>query len=193
MVDSAFFSPDAVSTERRRMICAVGLERRDYPTLMEAVRDLDVEVVIAAGSPWSKWSDSSAGVAPPPNVEVSTFTQAELRDLYAQSAFTVMPLDAVDFQAGITAILEAMSMERAVVCTLTEGQTDTITDGVNGRYVPPGDVDALRLTISELLDDQPEADRLGRNGRAWILEHGDVDIYAARVASALTACAATAS
>src|SRR5262245_53342750 len=36
MVDAEFFQPSAVRAHRRRMACAAGLERRDYPTLMRA-------------------------------------------------------------------------------------------------------------------------------------------------------------
>ena len=122
------------------MICAAGLERRDYPTLMEAVDGLDVRVVIAAASPWSTKSDSTENRDIPSNVEVRRLSLFELRDLYAASRFVVMPLFDVEFQAGITTILEAMSMGHAVVCTRTEGQTDTIIEGETGLYVRPGDV-----------------------------------------------------
>jgi glycosyltransferase involved in cell wall biosynthesis len=182
MVDTKFFDASNVDAGRRRMICAVGLERRDYPTLIDAVRGLDAEVVIAAASPWSKQSDSSAGHALPANVRVQRYDQHELRTLYAQSAFTVMPLVEIDFQAGITAILESMAMSRAVVCTRTTGQTDTVIDGENGRYVPPADPTALRAAIDELLDDPALADELGAGGRRWVIANAGIERYARRLA-----------
>lgn len=182
MVDTEFFRPDAVAAEPRRMICSAGLERRDYPTLMDAVDGLDLEVVIAAASPWSKQADSSQQRPLPSNVEVRRLSLFELRELYAASAFVVMPLVDVDFQAGITTILEAMAMGRAVVCTRTPGQTDTIVDGETGVYVPPGDPAALRAAIERLLADPAEAARLGANARRWVVEHGDIDVYAERLA-----------
>jgi hypothetical protein len=89
-----------------------------------------------------------------------------------------MPLVDVEFQAGITTILEAMAMGRAVVCTRTAGQTDTIVDGVTGLYVPPGDADALRATIQRLLDFPAECAALGRAARDWVVEHAELDRYA---------------
>jgi glycosyltransferase involved in cell wall biosynthesis len=163
------------------MICSAGLERRDYPTLMAAVEGLDVKVVIAAASPWSKQADSSAGRTLPDNVEVRKLDHFQLRRLYAESAFVVMPLVDVDFQAGITTILEAMSMGLAVVCTRTSGQTDTVIDGHNGVYVRPSDPAALRAAIVRLLADQGEADRLGTNGREWVVAQADVSVYAQRI------------
>jgi glycosyltransferase involved in cell wall biosynthesis len=187
MVDPGFFDPAAVPAQRRRMICAAGLERRDYPTLMAAVADLDVEVVIAAASPWSKWTDSSSLVAPPPNVEIRRLGFVDLRRLYAEAQLVVMPLDDVDFQAGITTILEAMAMERAVICTRTRGQTDTLIDGSTGVYVPLGDVPALRDAVAELVARPAEADRLGRQGRRWVLEQASLDVYARRLGRELDA------
>lgn len=191
MVDTAFFAPDATTVERRRMICSAGLERRDYPTLMRAVDGLDVEVVIAAASPWSKRADSTADVPVPANVEIRRLDLFELRDLYAASRFVVMPLDDVDFQAGITTILEAMAMARPVVCTRTPGQVDTIEEGVTGRYVPIGDVDAMRTTIRELLDDDDRIDALGDAARDWVVASADVARYAAFLATIVRDCAAS--
>jgi glycosyltransferase involved in cell wall biosynthesis len=163
------------------MICTAGLEFRDYPTLLRAVTGLDVDVVVGAASPWSKRSSDLDGVAVPDNVRVDRFSLAELRDLYARSSMVVMPLHPVDFQAGITTILEAMSMERAIVCTMTPGQTDTLVDGVTGVYVPPGDPVALRDAITRLLADDDLRRRLGRAARAWTLEHAELDRYVAQI------------
>jgi len=178
MVDTDFFDRDRVTAQRKRQICSAGLERRDYPTLMAAVDGLDVEVVIAAASPWSKQPDSSAGRRLPENVDIRRLDHFELRQLYAECAFVVMPLVDVDFQAGITTILEAMSMGLAVVCTRTRGQTDTVIDGENGIYVSAGDAPELRAAIGRLLADTGEAERLGTNGRQWVVDHADVGTYA---------------
>lgn len=184
MVDTGFWTPELVTVgaRSRPMICAVGQELRDYPTLVEAVRGLDVDVVVAAASPWSKREDSSAGLDIPPNVEVKAFGLFDLRQLYADAAFVVVPLQETDFQAGITTILEAMSMGRAVVCTRTAGQTDTLVDEVNGVYVPPADVPALRGAIERLLADPATAARLGAAGRAWVVDHADIATYATDLA-----------
>lgn len=181
MVDSDFFSLDAVTPKQRRMICAVGLEFRDYPTLVEAVRGLDVEVVIAAASPWSKRSDSTQDVEIPDNVTVQKFTQFELRQLYADCLFMVMPLYEVDFQAGVTALLEAMAMERAVVCSRTSGQTDVVVDGETGVYVPPEDSTTLRAAIVDLLDNPSRAEAMGKAGRLRIEREMNLERYVERL------------
>jgi glycosyltransferase involved in cell wall biosynthesis len=181
MVDSHFFDLGHVKPERKQMICAVGLERRDYPTLIEAVKDLDVQVVIAAASPWSKQADTTAGQVLPSNVTVRRFSQYELRQLYADSRMLVMPLYDVEFQAGVTAILEAMSMQRAVICSRTRGQTDVIVDEKTGLYVPPGNPQALRAAIKRLLDSPAEADQMGLAGRQLVEQKMSQDSYIVRL------------
>jgi glycosyltransferase involved in cell wall biosynthesis len=187
MVDTRFFDPVRVEAQRTRMICAAGLERRDYPTLLEAVRDLDVRVVIAADSPWSKGADTTRGRELSPNVEVCSLGFRDLRQLYADALFVVMPLKDVEFQAGVTTVLEAMAMSRAVVCSSTRGQTDVIEHGVTGLYVPPGDAAAMRATIERLLHDVELADWLGAAGREHVERVSDVRVYARRLAGVIEA------
>ena len=190
MVDHHFFSPDQATAapaipERagasRPLICSVGLEFRDYPTLMDAVAGLDVDVIVAAGSPWSKREDTTQQAVIPDNVIVRRFSQFALRDVYAQSALLVMPLFNVNFQAGVTALLEAMAMEKAVVCSLTPGQTDVVVDGVTGRYVPPGDAAALRHAITRLLADPQQRAAMGAAGRRRIVEEMSLEQYVLRL------------
>lgn len=191
MVDQQFFS--AAETEKQPdlpgitdtgipYICSVGLEFRDYPTLMEAVEGLeDLHIVIAAGSPWSKREDQTKTADIPSNVTVKRFTQKELCQLYHKSEFVVMPLLENDFQAGITAILEAMALEKAIICTETRGQIDVIQEGVTGMYVPPHDPQALRHAIETLLADRPLADKMGKAGRKIIDDEMNLDEYTLRL------------
>lgn len=191
MVDAKFFAPGSVQASEwpawlkelePPIICAVGLERRDYPTLLEAVSGLDVRVIIAAASPWSKQSDTTQGRVVPPNVLVRKFTQHELRFVYDASAFLVMPLYPVDFQAGVTAILEAMAMSRPVVCTRTPGQTDVVRDEETGLYVEPQDAKALRTAIERLLARPEEANAMGAAGKRVIDVEMSLDHYCTRLA-----------
>jgi glycosyltransferase involved in cell wall biosynthesis len=158
------------------MICSAGLEWRDYPTMLEAINGLNVEVKLAAASPWSKHRNETEQRTLPPNVSARRYEYNELRQLYADSRFVVVPLYENDFQAGITTILEAMAMGKAVITARTTGQIDTIRHGENGLYYPPGDAAALRTEIQRLLDAPELAEQLGRQARrdienAWSLDH----------------------
>ncbi len=114
------------------MICSVGLEYHDYDTLIAALaylpRDSSPAVVIAAASHWSAHGGIEETRPLPPGVRVGSFDYAELRALYARARFVVVPLEDVDNQAGITTILEAMSMGKAVIVSHARGQTDVVRD-----------------------------------------------------------------
>ena len=209
--DVDFWQPLPDVAEERQ-ICSVGLEFRDYPTLVQAVDGLDVKAVIAAASHWSKRRNTAANAPQPSNVEVDSFDYFALREVYSRSAIVVVPLDDVDFQAGITTILEAMSMGKPVIVTHTVGQTDVVEDrrqitrgarprgrpesllrqaaaevGVsiepNGFYVPPGDPGALRRAIEYLLERPDERARLGNAGRRAIEQLAGLDQYVVRLSA----------
>lgn len=191
MVDSDFFrssrQPFAGNDERRPLLCTAGRESRDYPCLIEAVRGLDVDLVVASASPWSRRDDNAREVSLPDNVTVTALNQTELRELLDRADAVVVPLQPTDFQAGVTTVLEAMAMERPVVCSATEGQTDVVEDGVNGLYTPPGDVAAMRRTIELLLSDPTAAVTMGKRGRQLVEHRADVRVYADTFAGVVSA------
>jgi len=183
--DDRFYRPLATRVNPNQ-ICSAGLEWRDYPVLIEAVTAMpELCVKLAAASPWSKHEDQTAGRALPPNVEARRYHYHGLRALYAESSFVVVPLRETDFQAGVTTILEAMAMGKAVIATRTTGQTDVITDGENGLIVAPGDVAGWQRAIMRLRNDDVLRQRLGRNARRWVEENAALDRWAGRLAEAV--------
>jgi glycosyltransferase involved in cell wall biosynthesis len=180
--DHCFYRPLAPAPDAPpSLICSAGLEWRDYPTLIEAVRGLDVEVRLGAASPWSKHRNETEHRDLPPNVTARRYEYGELRRLYADSRFVVVPLYENDFQAGITTILEGMAMGKAIITSRTTGQVDTIREGCNGLYVPPGDPDALRAAITRLLADADEAQRLGAQARCDLEANRTLDHWVERI------------
>ena len=63
------------------------------------------------------------------------------------------------------ALLEAMASSRAVVATMVGSVAEAVTDGWNGRLVPPADRAALTSALRELLSDQSLRARFGANAR----------------------------
>ena len=198
-VDELFWSPreatDPGESTASTTICSVGCISgfRDYATLVEAVRSLPVRVELAVGSLILSEENrrrraeifrSAIPVASlPGNVGYQyDLSPTALRDLYARSRFVVVPLEEVDFDAGVTTITEAMAMGKAVVVTRNKGQVDIVRDGVDGVYVPPRDPRALREAIVHLLENPAEVERMGAAGRAAVLSHHRLDDYVARVA-----------
>jgi len=181
--DTKFYRPMLPSIDApERMISGAGLEWRDYPTLIEAVRGMPVELRLGAASPWSKHQNETEKIALPPNVMAQRYEYFDLRQLYADSRFVVVPLYQNDFQAGITTILEGMAMGKAIISTRTEGSAGAIRDGENGILVPPGDTAAWRDAITRLLDNPGIAERMGHIGRQDMEQHMSLDHWVESIA-----------
>lgn len=165
--------------EPERLIAAAGMSDRDYVTLAEAVRGLDVQVRVAAFSPWVDPRRAPPSVPPPENVTYTRMPQSELRDLYARSMFVVVPLFPTRGQSGSLVIYESMAMGKGVVVGRTQGEMalGLVEDGVNGLFYEPGDVDGLRSAIKRLLDNPEEAKRLGEGARAIVERELNMDRY----------------
>jgi glycosyltransferase involved in cell wall biosynthesis len=75
-----------------------------------------------------------------------------------------------------------MAMELLVVATDEVGLPECVREP-GGRLVPPGDPDALRAALEEVLalplDERAAA---GAAGRAWVLEHANVQRETERLA-----------
>lgn len=209
-VDCRYFTnvTDRSIEQERPLIVAVGLESRDYVTLINAVTGLDVDVFIAASSLWS----GDHAMVPddlPSNVSVGSCSYSELRELYARAALAVVPLRNSPYQHGITAIQEAMAMALPVVVTRTKGQGDVVIDRrrvlrsdpsldtqgefaklfapnnpelqqSNGFYIGPGDELELRKCICYLLENRDVAASLGANAQRFAREVLSIELFVQR-------------
>jgi glycosyltransferase involved in cell wall biosynthesis len=152
-VDQQFFDPKQVETDRPDFVpsgpyvFSAGLEFRDYDSLVAAARDLPLQVVIAAGSPWSHNRYEMANGAQPDNVQMRRFSPKEMRELYARAEAVVVPLYPSLRACGMNVINESSQMNCPVIATRTEGLASYIVDGSNGIFVAPGDVQSLREAI----------------------------------------------
>ena len=181
-VDQQFWKPMPGAED---MICSGGREMRDYPTLIEAMRGLDIACHIATGNFRGKME---ATVKPlyeeielPPNITVGKKDYLELRALYARSRFVVVPLLPSDSDNGLNVILEGMAMGKAVICSRIRGQKDVIQEGKTGLYVPPQDISALRTAIRFLWDNPDIAKRIGTAAREHIVAFHSLDNFVSKV------------
>ena len=181
--DTHFWRPSAVREER--LVASAGREHRDYATLAHASTGLDAEVFIADGSGYNPKAQYTRPAELPFNLTSGFADYVALRDLYSRAQVVVVPLLPNDFQAGVTTVLEAMSMGKAVVVTETNGQRDVVEDGVTGIVVPPRNPQRLRAAIEFVLDHPAERDRFGRNARRAVERSHSLDLYARHLADHL--------
>jgi glycosyltransferase involved in cell wall biosynthesis len=186
-VDPDFFRPNPDAAVRQGQICSIGSEWRDQDTLLRAMTALpDLTLKLTAFSPWTKGARAIRPDTLPENVEARRYTYLELRELYETSMFSVVPVQDADFAAGITAIIEAMAMGKAVVTTVTRGcHPDIIRDGENGLLVPLHDAEAMTQAIRRLADDAALRARMGANARRWVEENATLGHWVGHIASAI--------
>jgi glycosyltransferase involved in cell wall biosynthesis len=99
----------------------------------------------------------------------------------------VVPLAAAPYAAGVTSIVEAMAMGKALVVSASPGVRDYVVDGTSALVVPIGDAGALRAAIERLWADGAERARMARHNRRWVERSFDTARYVERVARLLEA------
>lgn len=188
--DQQFWKPMAAETNT---ICSVGMEMRDYPTLVEALRPLDIPCHFAVGKSRGEIFQTVRELYEvdeiPANITTGPKSYQELRELYARSRFVVISLLPTDSDNGNTAILEAMAMGKAVICSRVEGQVDVIKEGETGVFVPQGDPIALREAITDLWDNPEKAKRMGQVAREQVEKHHNLEDFVGEIQSVVTEAA----
>ena len=187
LIDHLFWqSSPTVSPD---MICSAGREMRDYRTLIAALEGTGIKCHIASfveegkNDAWIK--DLRDPSRLPPEITAGSKEHVSRRELYARSRFVVVPLLESDTEHGVSVMLEAMAMSKAVICSRTKGQHDIIEEGTNGLFVPVGDPVALREAILFLWNNPGEAERMGRAARRFIETHHTIEQFVSTVRTAI--------
>lgn len=154
-------------------VFSAGRSGRDYPTLVEAVRGLPVDLRIACDldAPLRECADL-------PNVTVlrKCFGGAYVREL-EQASIVVVPLAVDDISAGQMVMLQAMAYRKPVIVTRIETILDYVDESCGITFVPARDPVALRRAIQMLLDDPEQARALGTRAYATYLARLSMDAY----------------
>lgn len=185
-VDNRFFAPERAAVyQKPPYILSVGVEMRDYRLLFEAVRSLDIDVIVKASSAWMAVGRDKL-TAIPTNVQIITqpLSYVELRDLYANAALVVIPVIETLQAAGITTILEAMAMSKCVIATRSSGLPDILVHNQTGIIVQP-DADALTDAITALMAAPQRRAALGYTGQQVVSTSTSVVEHARQVADFL--------
>lgn len=86
----------------------------------------------------------------------------DVRELLASFDLFVLPSI---FEGTPIAILEAMSMEKAIIATYVGGIPDVIDEDISGVLVEPKSPSMLATAIIELIENEPKRVFMGKNGR----------------------------
>lgn len=155
--------------EGKRYIVAVGrlVRRKDYPTLLKAVRDLhrdDTHLLLLGDGPERDnlaALASELGIAD--RVHLKGFVSDELKYQILSNS-DVFALISLHEGFGVV-YLEAMYCGLPVIAADQGGQVDLLSDGETGRLVPIGDAAEIAGSLRLILDDPARARQIGDYNR----------------------------
>jgi GT2 family glycosyltransferase len=190
-IDHRFYAPRSAGAGPPFALTLGETRLRDYPLLFRAMEGLALELrVLAHGYASAREKRPRVFSRQPANVILMPrISYVDLRALYAQASFVVLPVLDVPQPIGLTAALEAMCMARAVIATRSRGLSDYLADGETCLLVDGGDAAALRDAIRRLATDPALARRLGENGRARVEAGLNQSRYVGELADVLGAAA----
>jgi glycosyltransferase involved in cell wall biosynthesis len=135
---------------------------RDYRTLIEAVRPLDLPVWIATTRP-----EQARGIRVPSHVRIEGTSQAGFRQALAGSRLVVVPMESgLLHSGGQQTCLNAMALGKPTIAVGKRWASDFIINQENGIIVEYGDSDALRQAIVWVLQNSDKAQIMASRGKA---------------------------
>ena len=166
-IDVDFFdsSPETQNTNKERFILSVGKDMgRDYKTLVEAVKNIDIKVKIVA------FPRNVVGIDLPSNASIQVLPFIELLSLYRNCEFVVIPTKKQENIigsdcSGHLVLLDAMAAGKAIIASDRDTLKEYIADGAEGLIVKPENVGELRKAIQKLLDNPQMAQDMGRRAK----------------------------
>jgi len=127
-----------------------GGDTRDFPTLIQAIEGLDVQLKIVTFSPQHLGYQGEI----PKNCDIYWKIPLEaFIQLMANSLFVVVPLMKTNLPHGHTTVVQALCSGKAVLSNSDASVEDYITDGKEGLLVPPGNIKAYQKAILKLYHD----------------------------------------
>jgi len=125
-----------------------GGDKRDFSSLIEAIRGLNVNLKIVTYNRRYLGYDKEL----PNNCDIYwKMPLSQFLKMMARSQFVVIPLKETFVPHGHTTIVQAMRLGKAVISTRNASVEDYIIDEENGFLVPAGDVEGYRRKILKLL------------------------------------------
>ncbi len=145
-------------------VFAGGNGKRDYKTLVDAVLDTGIPVIISATDPAVRNQIEKL-----PNVIALAAWEPAFAQLQAGSRFTVVTMVDTGLKGGGEAnMCNGMWHGKPVIAVDRMAAEDYIVEGETGFIVPPGNVALLRRRILELWNDIDKCERMGQKAKEHV-------------------------
>jgi glycosyltransferase involved in cell wall biosynthesis len=171
-INTEFYEPLAIA--KKDYIFTIGNDTgRDFDTLIAAVKDMDIPVIL-------KTNEISINQSIlPNNVQLMSERVSfdELKQLYAKARLVVVPLKNSVHASGVNSVLEASAMARPMIVSSSEGIMDYFVPDETGISVKPLDPKGLADAIKWVIDNPDNAEQLGYNAKIFVEKHFTTERY----------------
>ncbi len=168
----AFFQKDEMELEPKEnnekpFIVAMGSARRDYATLINAVKENGIRTMIIAAP------RALEGIEILDNVEVvSGISMQECLELSNQARINIIPLQKIGSTgSGQVTIVTTMMLGKALIVSNCNGASDYIENGETGLLVEPGSVEEMRHAINKLWNDDDLRNKINKQAGTYAKRH----------------------
>jgi glycosyltransferase involved in cell wall biosynthesis len=176
MVDTAFFEKQGQA--ELGYIFSIGNDAgRDFDLLLDAIDGVDVEVIIKTRIV----IDPLKLIGKRVKIIENDISPIELRSLYSNCKFVVVPLKQTLNPSGVSTILEAGSMSKAVVVTPNTAIFDFIVPNVTAIVTDDFNYLSLRRSIVELLNKPDKVELLGKSHYKYVKCNSSIEALSARL------------
>jgi glycosyltransferase involved in cell wall biosynthesis len=185
-VDLSFYETARFSTDEPEFVLTAGKLMRDNDTLAKAFLEIDYPVFMACGK---QCAPTIPGLPPHIRVRSHLVSIKELLNDYKKAYAVAIPIQIVPGSPpnydGLTSLLEAMAVGKAVVMTRNDLIGIDIEKEGMGIWVEPGDVEGWRQAIAYLLAHPGETMKMGERAYRLCKEKYNLEMYSSRLAAIL--------
>jgi len=180
-VDTNFFTNGGEESESPFLLAVGTNEGKDYGTLIEALPN-HIKLTVVT-------DQHNAGVIakhtrPEQQIEVRFNVPIfELKKLYEQATFLVIPLHESKVSSGQTVLLENMALGKTVVVSDVSSIRDYVENHVSAVTVPAGNVAALSETIHDLWENPARSQEIGVGASNTVHQKFRSEIFAHNLVS----------
>ena len=173
-VDESFWYP-RLKNSVKPYVLAIGNDlARDWQTLIKAWEEDFPTLKIITSLPISNLKKNIEVIKG--NWHYETLTDIEMRDLYQDSEFVIVPLKETFQPSGQSTCLQAMACSKAVLISDIKGIWDKqlLKHKENIFFVKSGDKEDLNLGIRLFLKDIKLRESIAKKGRQLIINHFNI-------------------
>ena len=164
-----FFSPTSTKRRLKRRICFIGrLDTQKNPiALLDAIRDLDVELLVIGRGPLEEQLHDKAKSENLPVHFLGNVPHLQLPEILNSTDIFIQPSF---YEGHPKTLLEAMACGLPVIGTDVPGIREIITHRENG-YLCGTSTEEIRFAINEVMRDSKLCSHIGENARRLVVDN----------------------